>query len=381
MKKEIIFIFILICGCKQRPGTVNLNRIDFYANPGIEISNLSEIATEIDYIPLQIKGSGISEIRITDDRYFVKNYSEEIECLDKNGRFLYKLSKKGNASDEYGSIPNYDVNSGGQLLALSTYKAIKIYENDGTGFVFLKSVDITNPVTLSFVPGKINLLLSCINPGNIPFVDILINPEGDTLATRPNGNRLKKDLRPSIFLRGIQYKYDKSLFFKEPFNDTVYTVGMSDNISPYLVIDSHGKQITPGIVDRTQSGKSKKKLWDYFNIMFFSETSRYMIALIIFRKSESVRIYDKALSKYFSFSNSSLYIKDNINGGVDFTPKYCDGNKLYYWISASELIDHVAGGGFKNSEAIPERKAYLRKITDSLQDTDSQILIVVTPKE
>jgi hypothetical protein len=66
---------------------------------------------------------------------------------------------------------------------------------------------------------------------------------------------------------------------------------------------------------------------------------------------------------------------------VDFTPKYCDGNKLYNCISSSKLKDHVAGEGFLNTKAIPEKKANLIKLADSLQDSDSQILIVVTPKE
>ena len=62
-------------------------------------------------------------------------------------------------------------------------------------------------------------------------------------------------------------------------------------------------------------------------------------------------------------------------------PQYCDGSKLYYWISASKLKDHVAGEVFLNSEATHEKKATLKKLVDSLQDKDSQILIVVTPKE
>jgi hypothetical protein len=382
MKRGFIIICILICGCKQNSDTLNLNVIDFYSNPGTEISNLSEIATDIEYIPLQISGTCLAEIRITGDRYYIQNCSQEIECLDKNGRYLYKLSKKGNAADEYLALGYFDVNSDGNLLTIGTYKAIKIYENNDTGFVFLKSIDNFNPCTFSFVPGKNNLLLSCQNLGTIPYIDILINPKGDTLDARSNYNRLKRSLTPSIFTMSIHYKYNNALHFREPVNDTIYTIDSSDNIRPYLVLDSHGQQVTQKILARTQSEKRMMERWNYFSIMKFSETSRYMIGLILYRKAEFIRIYDKALNKYYCFANSSYYIKDNIAGGVDFMPLYCDGSKLYYWISASKLKEHVAGDGFLNSEVNnPEKKANLKELADSLQDPDSKVLIVVTPKE
>jgi hypothetical protein len=384
MKTYLYIIFILICGCKQEPTPVNLNVIDFYSNPGSIISNLSEIATNVEYIPLQVSGSGIMDIRITNDRYFIKNYSSEIECLDKNGKYLYKLSKKGNAENEYISLQDYDVTSNGKLLAISTHKEVKIYENNDTGFVFLKSIYISKafkPFTLRFVPEETNLLLSYYNLGTEPYIDILLNPEGATLAARSNYHRLNRSLKDDIFLSNIHYKYNNALYFKEPVNDTIYTVDRSDNIRPYLVLNSQGQQFTQKIVATIQSGRSEKKLWDYFNIMFLSETSRYITCLVIYRKTENFRVYDKILNKYYSFNNSSLYIKDNIAGGVDFMPKYCDGSKLYYWISASKLKDHVASQGFLNSGATPEKIAALKKLADFLQGRESQILTVVTPKE
>jgi hypothetical protein len=385
MKRGIIIICILICGCNPKPDR-NLDVIDFYSNPGTEISNLCEIATDIEYIPLQISGIWMMDIRITKNRYYIKNYSDEIECLDKNGRYLYKLSKKGIAADEYISLSDYDVTSNGELLAISTFKAVKIYKDDGTDFVFLKSIDIAKdiilPFTVRFVPGETNLLLSYHNMGTEPFINILLNTEGDTLSLRPNYHRLKKSLGLSSFIWGINYKYNNALYFKEPINDTIYTVDKSDNIKPYLLLDSQGQQVTQKIVARMESGRSKKKRWDYFNIITLWETSRYIIGLIVYKKIEFIRVFDKALNNYYSFSNSTFYIKDNVAGGVDFMPLYCDGSKLYYWISTSKLKNHVSDEGFLNSEVCnPEKKADLKKLTDSLQDPDSQVLVVVTPKE
>lgn len=377
----MIICILICCGCKQSPDTLNLYVIDFYSNPGSEISNLSEIAGDIEYIPLQISGSWIDEIRITDDRFYIKSNFENIECLDKNGRYLYKLSKKGTAADEYISLNNFDVNSDGKLLAIATYKAVKIYENTGTSFIFLRSIDINNQFTFSFVPGSNNLLLSNFNLGTEPFIDILVNPDGDTLAVRPNYHPLKRGPGSIFPLMVIHYKYNNALHCKEMVNDTIYAVDIFNNIIPYLVLDSHGQQVSLKILARLQQGKNKKQLWDYFNIGSISETSRYLLCLIIYRKAEIFRIYDKTLNKYYSFSNSSLYLKDNIAGGVDFMPQYCDGSKLYYWISASKLKEHVAGEGFLNSEANPEKKENLKKLADSLQNPDSHILIVVTPKE
>lgn len=60
----------------------------FYSDTGSEILNLSEIAAGIECISFQILSSGIMDIRITNDRNYINNYSGERECLDKKGRYI-----------------------------------------------------------------------------------------------------------------------------------------------------------------------------------------------------------------------------------------------------------------------------------------------------
>ena len=44
-------------------------------------------------------------------------------------------------------------------------------------------------------------------------------------------------------------------------------------------------------------------------------------------------------------------------------------------------LEYVASEDFKNAEASdPKKKEYLKKLADSLEETDNPVLIVVTPK-
>ena len=385
MKRYYYFLFIIILGCQQNSEFKAISSLDFFSEPYSNVNNLNQIAEDIRYVPLQVRGNGIMEIRVTDDKYFIKNFSDEIECLDKNGKFLFKLSKKGNGETEYNSMPDFDVTSDAKLLAVSTWREIKIYEISDTCFVFLKSININNedikPTTLRFVPGENLLLFSYFNLGTEPYIDILIDNDGHSIAARPNYHRLKKTLAFNIFLKNTLYKYNNSLFFKEPVNDTVYTVDNSKIIKPNLVFDNHGQNFNQKIVSRIQAGKLDKHLWDYFEIISLMETPRYLIGYIIYKKMELIRIYDKNLGKYFGISNNSLFIKDNIMGGPDFTPRYCDGKMIFDWIHTEDLKSYIENNAFLNSEAPIEKKKWLKSFWESLQNRDTHILVIVKPKE
>jgi len=75
-------------------------------------------------------------------------------------------------------------------------------------------------------------------------------------------------------------------------------------------------------------------------------------------------------------------LKDNIIGVPKFHPKSCKEGKLFSWISLKALKKHVSSEEFKNLVVNnPEKKEALRKLADSLSETDNPVLIIVTPKE
>jgi hypothetical protein len=80
-------------------------------------------------------------------------------------------------------------------------------------------------------------------------------------------------------------------------------------------------------------------------------------------------------------------LPDDIAGGPDFTieyinKSYCSGGRLFSFVDAITLKNYVASKGFNNSLAKdPKKKNELKKLADSLNETDNPVLIVVTPKD
>jgi hypothetical protein len=385
MKKLLLIIPILIWSCKDKQHADDLKVIDFFTNPGTEISKLSDIASDIKYINLHTSGtSGIDEIKVINDIcYIKKRSSDEIECLNiSTGNFLSKLAKKGRAADEYKYLGEFTVSSDGKLVAVHTYgDTIKIYENNGQDFRFLKSIDLADqPGNFSFVPQQYNLLISYFNHGTEPLIDVIIDLDGKTLISRSNHYKFKKiEHIPLTFVKNIHYKFNNTLHFKEAFNDTIFAADQSGMIRSYMVIDCHKKQVTPKFL--SNQSLWNKSITENFNIITISETSRYLICYIVFRNTEYYGFYDKILNKYFKL-NSESFLKDDISGGVNSQPIYLDGEKFFFWTDAPALKDHVSSESYINTIVKdPGKKASLKTLANLLKETNEQVLIVVTLKE
>jgi hypothetical protein len=94
---SIILIAILICSCNNVK-TPSFISIDVQSHNGTELKNLSDIATDIQYIPLETHPETLMKfvnyLKVTEEKYYI-NTVLELLCFDKNGKFLYKLDKQG----------------------------------------------------------------------------------------------------------------------------------------------------------------------------------------------------------------------------------------------------------------------------------------------
>ena len=104
--KTRIFLFALMviigsCSGKNRLKTEEdtIKTIDLLMEAESEITMLSEIAENIEYIPLEttensLVGSVTKFIKC-DKRIYIKNSFDEIICFDSEGKFINKLNKLG----------------------------------------------------------------------------------------------------------------------------------------------------------------------------------------------------------------------------------------------------------------------------------------------
>jgi hypothetical protein len=368
----------------NEPPASKIRVFDLFAPSSKELINLSEISTDVQYIPLQTLENSvirfIDQIKIANNKIYVFPL-HKILCFDNSGQFLYNLDKEGRGPGEYVAMLDFDIDPENHLLLIKAEKKLSIYNETSEGFVFSKSLKFNDQISkVDFVPGQKNILISCSSSaGNEPFRNILINPNGDTLASRPNNYKyqLNKNMLIGITYDNIIFDFNNLIYFKDINCDTVFTIDKQNRIAPSYILDTHGKNITPEILLE----HNLDKMAQYLEVRNIMEVSRYFLCKYLFSKEVNYTIWDKVLNKKFSIKNKQ-FLKDDITGGPNFEPKCCISGKFYSWVDALSFKKYISSDTFKKSTVKnPEKKKSLEKLADSLEETDNPILVVVTPKE
>jgi hypothetical protein len=386
MKKLLLFLILIVAlfsGYSMRK-IDNLGVIDLLSQPSDKLTKLSEIASDVEYIPLQTSENSlisyIHDLKTDSTRFYIYILTK-ILCFDKKGKFLYELDNTGRGPEEYIYINDWDISPENNLLLIYANRKILLYNNTGNSFVFIKSLNFNEILSKAdFIPGQNAILLSFFSPsGDEPLRNVVINFFGDTLKVRQNCYKyiLSKNMGFGMTWDNLIYNYNDAIHFKEMLSDTVFTIDQNKKVKPYFIFNSHGKHLTP----QALANFSFVHLFDYIQIVNVMEVPRYILYNYGYTTTMYFEIYDKVLNKIFGIDTKAFLI-DDITGGVNFEPKFCSGDKLYSWVDALILKKYVSSETFvKSFVKNPQKKKVLKELADSLKETDNPILIVVTPKE
>ena len=153
-----------------------------------------------------------------------------------------------------------------------------------------------------------------------------------------------------------------------------------------MILNSHGTISTP---ESRGGSETAKEVRSSVNNVF--ETSRYVFYLSYIRDNqnrilENRILFDKKTkTKYkLDIESGNSQLMDDLSGGPDFNIDYfnflCSEGKLFSFLEAITLKKYVAGEDFKNVRVSdPKKKNELKKLADSLNETDNPVLIIVTP--
>jgi len=401
----LIFSIIIFCFCSRKSThekdiSDSVLRIDLLSEAEAKVTKLSEFAENIDYIPLQTTESSLIDRSILkivniDKKTYVKNsgFGGEIMCFDMNGKFLYKISNTGRGPEEYSFITDFDISSDDKnliILSGSNHKLL-IYNISDVGFTFRESITLKEPIpsSVSMVPETDNAFLA-IPPwrGTEPTQSLIINSVGDTVHIKPNCYKYEKLSEKGLAGRGKQtiiYSTENMVCFKENFSDTVFYVDIQDNsFKPRMIFDSHGTFITPDMVYGPETpGNNTNWIANIF------ETSRYVFYWYGTFETRPRILFDKKTNTKYKLGTDEGYrskLKDDLSGGPDFNIEFIDnfysGGKLFSFADAITLKRYVESEAFTKAKLkYPKKKEDLKKLADSLEETDNPVLIVVTPKE
>jgi len=387
---SIFFLALFLVSCSSKEKT-DIKTIDVLSPPGPELKNLSEIATDVQYIPLETVPKAlmrfVNYLKTGNDKFYI-NVSTEILCFDKTGKFLHKLSQKGRGPNEYMYISDYDILPEKNLLIVLTGGKLQFYDEIDTGFVLKRSLDMKlRPQYCDFFPGSESILLSFpSSTGEFTFQSILINPEGDTLYKRPNYYKFTRNSKVVMGFSAdiVIQSIDNMMRVKGFMSDTIFSVDKDFKYSPYMILSTGGKSITPDFLANMpmpdmKSGSSPTS--QFVQVTGLFEIERYLFYRYSYQKSGSWGVYDKTTGISHPF-DAKVLLKDDISGGISIEPKFVCGGKIYSWTAALPLKTLLNSDEFRNAEVKnPDRKAELEKLAATIKEDDNHLLIVITPKK
>lgn len=390
MRRVVSFAFtVLICSCGGNTGTKQIGpddktkKILLFSSPDSIITKISEIATNIEYIPLQPSANtqikAIDKIIIRGNKIYI-NLINDILCFDGQGDFLYQLYGNGNEKKEnVVAIYDFDIDTGNTSLIVLAGNKLLHFKNTGSGFDYIKTLKMArlSPSKLDFVPGTNKILLSSIRmKGYEPSLNILININGDILSFQPNYFKRFNPVKNRIWDEIIHYQFDNKLHFRERFNDAVFSINIESNtFTSSLILDSR--------VSSTNSENINDP--EYFrilpNVVNIFEVPRYLYYVYNFSQYDHKVFYDKYEDRKYEIDPGNGVLIDDIGGGPDFDPKFCSEGNMYSWISARDLKKYAESEEFTEAQVQnPQKQEDLKKLVLFLKDSDNPILILVRLK-
>jgi hypothetical protein len=386
----LILLALLFFNCNGKKNS-SVITVDIQSPTGPEIKNLSEIATDIQYIPLETSPEAlmrfVTYLKTANNKFYI-NTVREILCFDKSGKFLYKLDQQGRGPNEYIYLSDYDIRPEKNLMIVLTRGKLYFYNETDSGFILQKQLDLKmQPQYSDFYPGQDNILLSfTAAAGENKYQSVCITPEGDTLFKRPNYYRFTRNSKVQMGFStdNIINKNDEIMRIKGFLTDTMFTINRDYKFIPYMVLNTGGKSIKTDFLANVpppdmSSGTSPAAT--FLLISEILEVERYLFYKYSFQKTVNWRLFDKNSDQTYRFDGKSL-LKDDISGGLNIEPKFVSDGLIYSWTDALSFKNHMSGDGFRNAEAKnPSRKSELEKLAESVKEDDNHLLIVITPKK
>ena len=388
MAYAVCLFSLVSCTNSQEAKNVRIDMLDAAENP--VAVKLSEVASSVEYIPLEIKDSAYlfegMNIIATDDSYVFHTSNKSVNVafyeFDKDGKYMRSVGSKGRAKGEFVSPKGLCYNSVTKDYALLDQNKLIIYGPDGSlktettvikfrsmGFPRIFCEDgkyIINAIVVdnleSMMKGEMkDMLIELDSDGNI-----LREIEAAQTITKaqgaPGGNRGMSGNGMMLYANDGLFRY-----YRENATDTIKCLD-PQTLEPnsFYILDGFDKGV----------------LMNKFSYM---ENERYIFMLIMKNKKFFPDAQDWQMKNYalFDKDNGSMkalvgneesslcgFENDIDNAGIPFWPSYIKGSKMYQLIGAEDFVELASSSG----------SARVKEITAGLNAESNPVLMVVTLK-
>lgn len=396
-------------------------------NIGFNVNNmqktyLTQYTTNVRYIPLEFSQDNpiglIKSITIS-DKYILITDNNSCLLFDTEGHFIRTIGNKGRGPGEYQFLTSSRLNND-RIYIQSVFDLFE-YKTDGSFVRKVKNRFMFNNSTYQYTRNWIILNDSMVfshmpNPtGKIPYKALLTNNDGEIIKPYKNFILFYREKPITITDDNAHiYQFDKTIYFKEYYNDTLFYLDNRFNLIPKYVFNlgKYKEPVSGREKPLSEWGKSQR---DFIFIPNVFQTDKYLfikcqfgdhfpakrITPIIvnfpggnvstkwYNTTNTLGIYNKQTGTIFfcepTSTDNPLFTSgfyNDIDAGPRFLPDIqVNDSTLVMWIKSSDLINHIRSNDFKNY--VPKylnKKKQLEELADKIDELDNPVLMVVTYK-
>jgi hypothetical protein len=345
---------------------------------------LSQIATDIQYIPLETNPecliTDVSQIFTYKNRIIVFDERQRnIFLFDAGGKFIRKIGQKGVGPGEYNEAFRVNFNELDSTILIKD-RDNKFYGLDGK-FIYKKAL-FPEMGQINFLDD--NIVFSFDRPGfvyndnfqiaicdkNFKIQNRFINRESENITAENKGRIIGN------MMNRLQY-FSDTLSYWEYKYDTIYRIPDKNTCFPRYAFNYSGKQGFSEPADGSQ-GRAIEKLIESENYIFLrlfdpSGTSAESIVseMIYFKKTKEII--------KLKFKDNLRGIINDIDGGMEILPrKSLKDGRIYTSFSAFDLKQRLMKEPYINIEPLyPDKQNELFRLLDSSKMEDNPVIMLI----
>jgi hypothetical protein len=419
----ISILFLANCANDQKESQV-LQVIDIEGSMDkMDVWNLSHFASSIRYVALETKVNNfLSYIKdyMEADKYLIISNLKQLMLFDMDGKFIRQIGTIGRGPGEYQFVISMGIINDSILSMQSLYDLIN-YRIDGSVVNqkrnFFRLNNSNDEYFLSWIILEDSLYFGHLpnTTGLIGNKALIFNQERTIKRTFKNHILFQRDKTVGSGFEDFAhiYPFDKRIFYKEFYNDTMFALDDDLNLIPKYAFNlGKFKEPTSERAKLPSQGSRMSEflyIWEVFqtnNNLFIScqfgdhfpakrltprivnlpdgrsvnVTTNTNRALGIFDKNSRILSFSKPTSSDNTLFTSGLY--NDIDGGPRFYPtKQINDSTMLMWIKAEDFLNHISSNDFKNARPKdPEKKKQLEELAKKVTMFDNPILMYVTFK-
>lgn len=395
--KILILIYTLLlfnlegCQIKDRKEYHNKSILSYIADFSGAIEHkkrllLTEITQSIKYVQLETTQESqlnrISKIIASDSCFYISD-QEKLLKFSYNGKFIRQIGKIGRGPGEYASVADFEIDNISKLIYLSDDQAwgFLIYDTEGT---FIKKIEPQSGGSQFLLLGEDKIALYTTDylfPSDTIIHDLLITDLNLNPKIKFQNHYIQKG--KWTIARAPLYIFDKRLYFKENFNDTLYRLN-NNKLEPYSIITLGEHQINPPL-NLSELIKSSNEVSNKLRIYDIVESKRYLFTHLKygyrFKPNNSLYVlYDKDKNLSTALNDEGFF--NNIDQGVPFWPKFVFNEDIFIdYRDAFSFKSEIQTNGSQTLSQEGNKSINLKQLADNIKETDNPILIFVKLKQ